>query len=110
MPESRRGGAGPPRPNPRNGRHSRGRGLISLQSWVVSELGHSWREIRTKPPADGQEDEDELEAPAMTTQVHATFPLPEGSVSLSFPAEMSVASAQIMASCCWIKQSNRRSF
>jgi len=34
----------------------------------------------------------------MTTQVHATFPLPEGSVSLSFPAEMSVASAQIMAS------------
>jgi hypothetical protein len=31
-------------------------------------------------------------------QQHATFPLPEGSVSLSFPAEMSVASAQMMAS------------
>lgn len=29
---------------------------------------------------------------------HAAFPLPEGDVSLSFPAEMSVASAQMMAS------------
>ena len=70
-----------------------------------------------KPAADGQEDEDESEAPGMTPQVHtppkpgsgapplpklgqqhAAFPLPEGSVSLSFPAEMSVASAQMMAS------------
>jgi hypothetical protein len=31
-------------------------------------------------------------------QQHAAFPLPEGSVSLSFPAELSVASAQMMAS------------
>jgi hypothetical protein len=31
-------------------------------------------------------------------QQHAAFPLPEGDVSLSFPAEMSVASAQMMAS------------
>jgi hypothetical protein len=70
-----------------------------------------------KPPADGQEDEEESEALAMTPQVHtppkpgsgvlpppklgqqhAAFPLPEGSVSLSFPAEMSLASAQMMAS------------
>jgi hypothetical protein len=29
---------------------------------------------------------------------HAAFPLPEGDVSLSFPAEMSVVSAQMMAS------------
>jgi hypothetical protein len=29
---------------------------------------------------------------------HAAFPLPEGDVSLSFPAELSVASAQMMAS------------
>ena len=29
---------------------------------------------------------------------HAAFPLPEGDVSLSFPAEMSLASAQMMAS------------
>jgi hypothetical protein len=70
-----------------------------------------------KPPADGLEGEDESEASAMTPQVHtppkpgsgtpqppklgqqhAAFPLPEGSVSLSFPAKMSVASAQMMAS------------
>jgi hypothetical protein len=31
-------------------------------------------------------------------QQHAAFPLPEGSVSLSFPADLSVASAQMMAS------------
>src|SRR5688572_29379096 len=31
-------------------------------------------------------------------QQHAAFPLPEGSVSLAFPAELSVASAQMMAS------------
>ena len=31
-------------------------------------------------------------------QQHAAFPLPEGDVSLSFPAELSVASAQMMAS------------
>jgi hypothetical protein len=29
---------------------------------------------------------------------HAAFPLPEGGVSLSFPADLSVASAQMMAS------------
>jgi hypothetical protein len=29
---------------------------------------------------------------------HAAFPLPEGDVSLSFPAELSVASAKMMAS------------
>ena len=65
------------------------------------------------------EDEDESEQPDMTPQVHtppkgtvtppplppkklghqhAAFPLPEGDVSLSFPADMSVASAQMMAS------------
>lgn len=42
--------------------------------------------------------------PKLTPQVvklgqqHAAFPLPEGDVSLSFPAELSVASAQMMAS------------
>ena len=36
--------------------------------------------------------------PPKLGQQHAAFPLPEGSVSLSFPAEMSVASAQMMAS------------
>jgi hypothetical protein len=30
-------------------------------------------------------------------QQHAAFPLPEGEVSLSFPAELSVGSAQTMA-------------
>jgi hypothetical protein len=29
---------------------------------------------------------------------HAAFPLPEGDVSLSFPAELSLASAKMMAS------------
>jgi len=37
-------------------------------------------------------------APKKLGHQHAAFPLPEGDVSLSFPAEMSVASAQIMAS------------
>jgi hypothetical protein len=37
-------------------------------------------------------------APAKLGQQHAAFPLPEGSVSLSFPADLSVASAQMMAS------------
>jgi hypothetical protein len=36
--------------------------------------------------------------PPKLGQQHAAFPLPEGSVSLSFPAELSVASAQMMAS------------
>jgi hypothetical protein len=36
--------------------------------------------------------------PKLSQQQHAAFPLPAGSVSLSFPAEMSVASAQMMAS------------
>jgi hypothetical protein len=39
-----------------------------------------------------------LAAPAKLGQQHAAFPLPEGSVSLSFPADLSVASAQMMAS------------
>jgi hypothetical protein len=37
-------------------------------------------------------------APKKLGHQHAAFPLPEGDVSLSFPAEMSVASAQMMAS------------
>lgn len=66
------------------------------------------------------ENEEDLEQPDMTPQIHAppnpgtptppppapkklghqhaAFPLPEGDVSLSFPAEMSLASAQMMAS------------
>jgi len=71
-----------------------------------------------KAPSEDQEDEDESEASTVTPQTqtptkpgvtpppppkklghqHAAFPLPEGEVSLSFPAEMSVASAQMMAS------------
>ncbi len=35
--------------------------------------------------------------PIKLGQQHAAFPLPEGDVSLSFPAELSVASAQTMA-------------
>jgi hypothetical protein len=69
-----------------------------------------------KAPADGQQDDDEPEA-AVTPEIrhappksppppqvaklghqNAAFPLPEGDVSLSFPAEMSVASAKMMAS------------
>jgi hypothetical protein len=40
------------------------------------------------------------EAPASSKfgHQHAAFPLPEGDVSLSFPAGLSVASAQMMAS------------
>jgi hypothetical protein len=67
-----------------------------------------------KVPLDEGED-DESEVPAVTSQAHsssgagnpppppklshqqAVFPLPEGSVSLSFPADMSVASAEMMA-------------
>lgn len=37
-------------------------------------------------------------APKKLGHQHAAFPLPEGDVSLSFPADMSVASAQMMAS------------
>lgn len=37
-------------------------------------------------------------APMKLGQQHAAFPLPEGEVSLSFPANLSVASAQMMAS------------
>jgi hypothetical protein len=37
-------------------------------------------------------------APKKLGHQHAAFPLPEGDVSLSFPAEMSVASAQMMTS------------
>jgi hypothetical protein len=37
-------------------------------------------------------------APKKLGHQHAAFPLPEGDVSLSFPAEMSLASAQMMAS------------
>ena len=73
-----------------------------------------------KAPVDLTENEDELEPSGMTPQTHtpakpgsgtppppitpklgqqhAAFPLPEGNVSLAFPAEMSVASAQMMAS------------
>lgn len=71
-----------------------------------------------KAPHVVQEDEEESEASTVTPQLqtptkpgmtpppppkklghqHAAFPLPEGDVSLSFPAEMSVASAQMMAS------------
>jgi hypothetical protein len=71
-----------------------------------------------KSPSESQEDEEEWEKPAVTPeahtppkpgagvlppasklgQQHAAFPLPEGSVSLSFPADLSVASAQMMAS------------
>ena len=39
-----------------------------------------------------------LGAPVLKQQQHAAFPLPEGEVSLSFPAQLSVASAQNMAS------------
>jgi hypothetical protein len=68
-----------------------------------------------KAPADGQQDDDEPEA-ALTPEIrhtppksppppnvvklgsqHAAFPLPEGEVSLSFPANLSLASAQTMA-------------
>jgi hypothetical protein len=70
-----------------------------------------------KAPLEG-ENEDEPEQPDMTLQVqtpvktgagtppprapklghqHAAFPLPEGDVSLSFPADLSLASAQTMA-------------
>ena len=37
-------------------------------------------------------------SPLKLRQQHAVFPLAEGEVSLSFPADLSVASAQIMAS------------
>jgi hypothetical protein len=37
-------------------------------------------------------------APKKLGHQHAVFPLPEGDVSLSFPAEMSLASTQMMAS------------
>jgi hypothetical protein len=37
-------------------------------------------------------------APRKIGHQHAAFPLPEGEVSLSFPADMSLASAQMMAS------------
>ena len=36
--------------------------------------------------------------PQKLGQQHAAFPLPEGGVSLSFPTDLSVASAQMMAS------------
>jgi len=68
-----------------------------------------------KAPADGQREEDEPEG-TLTPEIrhtppkspppphvaklghqHAAFPLPEGEVSLSFPAGLSVASAQTMA-------------
>jgi hypothetical protein len=70
-----------------------------------------------KSPLEEADSEEESERSGMTPQVHtppkpgetppppiklghqhAAFPLPEGAVSLSFPAEMSVASAQMMAS------------
>jgi len=71
-----------------------------------------------KAPSGSQEVEEDWEKPDVTPEVHtplkpgaavppsasklgqqhAAFPLPEGSVSLSFPADLSVASAQMMAS------------
>jgi hypothetical protein len=39
-------------------------------------------------------------SPLKLRQQHAVFPLAEGEVLLSFPADLSVASAQIMASFC----------
>ncbi|MGB6748392.1 MAG: hypothetical protein WBE51_10330, partial [Xanthobacteraceae bacterium] len=72
-----------------------------------------------KAPIEDGESDEESEQPDVTPQVqtplkpgsgtpppiplklgqqHAAFPLPEGSVSLSFPADLSVASAQMMAS------------
>jgi hypothetical protein len=70
-----------------------------------------------KVPDEIREDEDEAESRPMrqtelrpepftnpppafgspTLKQHAAFPLPEGEISLSFPAELSVASAQMMA-------------
>ena len=49
------------------------------------------------PPKPGTADPPPL-APKKLGHQHAAFPLPEGDVSLSFPAEMSLASAQMMAS------------
>ena len=69
-----------------------------------------------KAPAEGQEDEEEADvtpevhtppkpgagtlppAPKKLGHQHAAFPLPQGEISLSFPAELSVASAQMMGS------------
>jgi hypothetical protein len=53
-----------------------------------------------KPPVTPQVHTPKPQTPpiAKLGQQHAAFPLPEGEISLSFPAEMSLASAQMMAS------------
>jgi hypothetical protein len=56
---------------------------------AVFKIGRSGRKpASTRPAGTG---------PDCRKKGHAAFPLPEGSVSLSFAAEMSVASAQMMA-------------
>ena len=69
--------------------------LVEGESEDESEQSGMTPQVHTPPkPGSGTP----LSPPLKLGQQHAAFPLPEGSVSLSFPADLSVASAQMMAS------------